>query len=220
MHIADVDIGILGANGIVGAGITIAVGAALSSKLRKSSQVTICFLGDGATNTSRFHEGVNMAACLDLPVIYVIENNMYAESTHISHTCKLSNIADRASAYGITGVTVDGNDVLAVYETVSKAAARARGGNGATLVECKTYRWHGHFVGDMQTYKSQEEREEWLKKDPIPRFRKYLIDKGILAEHDAERIIQELQDEIDKSVRFAEESELPDPREVITDVTA
>jgi TPP-dependent pyruvate/acetoin dehydrogenase alpha subunit len=218
MHIADMGIGIIGAYGIVGSGIPIAVGAALSAKLRKTDQVAICFLGDGATNTSRFHEGVNLAACLNLPVVFIIENNVYAESTRISNTCKLANLADRACAYGIPGVTVDGNDVLAVYEAVGEAVARARKGQGPTLVECKTYRLRGHFEGDMQTYKPLEEREMWQKKDPIPRFRKYLIKKGVFAEKDAERIDQEINEEIENAVKFAEESPLPAPEEVLTDV--
>ena len=160
MHIADVEIGILGANGIVGAGITIAGGAALATKMKGTDQVTLCFFGDGATNTTRFHEGINLGSIWSLPVVYIIENNMYAESTCISTTCRLANIADRACAYGIPGKTVDGNDVLAVYEAVGEAVARARKGGGPTLVECKTYRWRGHFVGDAQTYLSKGEVEE------------------------------------------------------------
>lgn len=220
MHIADVDIGILGANGIVGAGIPIAGGAALSAQMRQTDQVTICFLGDGATNTTRFHEGVNLAACWNLPVVYIIENNVYAESTRICDTCRLANLADRAAAYGIPGKTVDGNDVLAVYEAVDEAVARARKGDGPTLIECKTWRWHGHFEGDMQTYKSQEEIEEWMKKDPIPRFRKTLVEMGVFTEKDADIFDQEINEEIEKAVKFAEESPLPAPEETLEDVYA
>jgi len=220
MHIADVDIGILGANGIVGAGIPIAGGAALSAKMRGTDQVTICFLGDGATNTTRFHEGVNLAACWNLPVVYIIENNMYAESTRICDTCRLVNVADRAAAYGIPGKTVDGNDVLAVYEAVGEAIARARKGDGPTLVECMTYRYYGHFEGDMQTYKSQEEIAEWMKKDPIPRFRKKLVEMGILTEKGADRIEQEILKELDEAVKFANKSPLPEPEEALEDVYA
>jgi len=181
MHIADPGIGILGANGIVGGGIPIAGGAALSAQMRDTSQVVVCFLGDGASNCGTFHEGVNMAACWNLPVIYVIENNLYAQKTRITDTSRLTNLADRAAAYGIPDVTVDGNDVTAVYEAVYEAVARARKGHGPTLVECKTYRWHGHYEGDSQTYKSREEAEEWQKKDPIPAFRKKLIEDGIIT---------------------------------------
>ena len=220
MHIADVDIGILGANGIVGAGIPIAGGAALSAQMRGTDQVTICFLGDGATNTTRFHEGVNLAACWNLPVVYIIENNMYAETTRICDTCRLANVADRAAAYGIPGKTVDGNDVLAVYEAVGEAVARARKGDGPTLIECMTYRYYGHFEGDTQTYKSQEEIEEWHKKDPIPRFKNKLIEMGILTEKDASKIEQEILEELDEAVKFAEESPLPKPEEALEDVYA
>jgi len=220
MHIADIEIGILGANAIVGAGIPIAGGAALSAKMRGTDQVAICFLGDGATNTSRFHEGVNLAACWNLPVVYVIENNLYAESTSISEACKLTNLSDRASAYGIPGKTVDGNDVLAVYEAVGEAVARARQGQGPTLIECKTYRHRGHFEGDPQTYKTKEEIEEWLKKDPIPRFKKQLIGMGVLTEEAADKIVQEMNQEIERAVKFAVESPLPAPEEALEDVYA
>jgi len=220
MHIAEVDIGMLGASAIVGAGITIAGGAALSAKMRRTGQIAVCFFGDGASNTSRFHEGVNLAACLNLPVVYVIENNLYAISVRISDACKIPNIADRASAYGIPGKTVDGNDVLAVYEAVGEAVTRARKGEGPTLVECKTYRWRGHWAGDAQHYVSKEEIEEWMKKDPIPRFRKKLVEMGVLTEEDADRIDQEASEEIEKAVKFAEQSPPPDPEDVLADVYA
>ncbi len=220
MHIADVEIGILGANGVVGAGIPIAGGAALSAKLRGTDQVTLCFFGDGASNTSRFHEGINLAACQNLPVVYVIENNMYAISVRISDACKLVNLADRAAAYGIPGVTVDGNDVMAVYEAVAEAVARARRGEGPTLVECKTYRWRGHWAGDTQAYVGGEAVEEWKKKDPIPRFRKKLIEVGGFTRNEADKIDQEMSEEIEKAVKFAEESLLPAPEETLEDVYA
>ena len=217
MHIADVEIGILGANGIVGAGITIAGGVALATKMKGTDQVTLCFFGDGATNTTRFHEGINLSSIWNLPVVYIIENNLYAESTCISDTCRLANLADRACAYGIPGKTVDGNDVLAVYEAVGEAVARARKGKGPTLVECKTYRVHGHEEGDMQTYKTKEEVEEWLKKDPIPRFRKKLVEMGVSTEKDTDRIDLEIGEEIEKAVKFAKESPFPEPEEALED---
>jgi len=217
MHIADVEIGILGANGIVGAGITIAGGVALATKMKGTDQVTLCFFGDGATNTTRFHEGINLSSIWNLPVVYIIENNLYAESTCITDTCRLANLADRACAYGIPGKTVDGNDVLAVYEAVGEAVAKARKGKGPTLVECKTYRLHGHEEGDMQTYKTKEEVEEWLKKDPIPRFRKKLVEMGVSTEKDADRIDLEIGEEIEKAVKFAKESPLPEPEEALED---
>ncbi|MCD6453443.1 MAG: thiamine pyrophosphate-dependent dehydrogenase E1 component subunit alpha, partial [Dehalococcoidales bacterium] len=171
MHVADVDIGMLGANGIVGAGLGIADGAALAAKMRGTKQVAISFMGDGATNRGTFHEGINLAAIWSLPVVFIVENNMYAEITPITDTCKLANVSDRAVSYGISGKTVDGNDVLAVYETVAEAVAKARKGEGPTLIECKTYRWRGHFEGDAMTYRTKVEFEDWKKRDPIPRFR-------------------------------------------------
>jgi len=220
MHIANTDIGILGANGIVGAGITLAGGAALSAQMRGTDQVVICFLGDGASNRGTFHEGVNLAACWNLPVIYIIENNLYAEKTRISDTSKVGNIADRALAYGIPNITVDGNDVIAVYEAAGKAIARAKKGEGPTLMECKTYRWHGHYEGDSQKYKPKEEVEEWMRKDPIPAFRNRLFEMGLLTEKDADRVNQEINEQIEGAVKFAEESPLPAPEEALTDVFA
>jgi len=220
MHIADVDIGILGANGIVGAGIPIAAGAALSAKMRGTDQVVVCFFGDGAANTTRFHEGINLASIWKLPVVYLVENNQYAESTPISYAANVANLADRAAAYGIPGVTVDGNDVLAVYEAVGKAVARARRGEGPTLVECQTYRHRGHSEGDPGTYKPKKEVEEWMKRDPIPRFEKKLIEMGVLTEKEASEINQAMLKELDEAVKFAEESPLPDPEETLEDVFA
>jgi len=220
MHIADVDIGIMGANAIVGAGITIAGGVALSAKLRKTDQVCLCFFGDGASNTSRFHEGINLASILKLPVVYVVENNRYAISVPTSYSMNIPNVADRASAYGIPGKVVDGNDVPAVYEAVGEAVARARRGEGPSIVEGKTYRWCGHYTGDLQTYRSQEESKEWKKHDPITRLKEYLINNGILTEKDTIKINQEISEEIEEAVRFARESPFPDPDEVFEDVYA
>ena len=202
----------------MGGGIPVAGGAALSAQMRGTDQVVICFLGDGASNRGTFHEGVNLAACWNLPVVYVVENNLYAEKTRISDTSRVPNLADRASSYGIPDVTVDGNDVMAVYEAVGEAVARARKGEGPTLVECKTYRWHGHYEGDPQTYKPKEEIEEWKKKDPIPAFRKRLVEMGVLTEQEAEKIDWEVNDEIERAVKFAEESPFPTPEEALEDV--
>jgi len=217
MHLADVDIGILGANGIVGAGITIAGGAALANQMQGTDRVTLCFFSDGASNTTRFHEGINLASVWDLPVVYIIENNLYAESTSIRDTCRVANLADRAAAYGIPGKTIDGNDVLAVYEAVGEAVARARKGKGPTIVECRTYRIYGHEEGDQQTYKVKEEIEEWAKKDPIPRFKKKLIEMNVLTEKDADKIEQEMNKEIEEAVKFAHESPYPEPEETLED---
>lgn len=220
MHIADADIGILGANGIVGGGITIAGGAALSAQMRGTGQVVICFLGDGASNRGTFHEGINLAACWNLPIVYIIENNLYAIYTRISDITKVANLADRASAYGIPDVTVDGNDVIAVYEAVGEAVARARRGEGPTIVECKTYRHHGHYVGDPGTLRPKEEVEDWMEKDPIPAFRKQLVETEVITEQDADKIDRETNKEIEEAVKFAQESPLPDPEEALEDVFA
>jgi pyruvate dehydrogenase E1 component alpha subunit len=217
MHVADLELGMLGANGIVGAGITIAGGVALASQMKATDQVTVCFFSDGACNTTRFHEGINLAAIWNLPVVYIIENNLYAQCTSISRACKLTNLADRAAAYGIPGKTIDGNDVLAVYETVGETVARARKGEGPTLIECKTYRLRGHEEGDEQKYKTEDEVEEWNKKDPVPRFREKLIKTGVLSEKDADKIDQEMNEELEKAVKFAKESPFPAPEEALED---
>ena len=218
MHIADMDIGVLGSCGTVGGGIPIAGGAALAAQIKKSGRISLCFIGDGAVNTSRFHEGVNLASIWKLPIVYVIENNTYAESTAISYAMNIPNAADRACSYGIPGVTVDGNDVLAVYEAVGEAVTRARRGEGPTLVECKTCRWHGHYQGDSQTYRAEGEIEECKKRDPIKRFRKKLIEMGVLTDEGADGLSQEIDDEMDRAVKFAEESPLPALEEVLEDV--
>ncbi|MDI6777490.1 MAG: thiamine pyrophosphate-dependent dehydrogenase E1 component subunit alpha [Syntrophales bacterium] len=220
MHIADVDIGILGANGIVGAGIPIATGAALSAKMRGTDQVALCFFGDGASNTTRFHEGINLGSIWKLPVVYICENNLYGISVPQSYHMNISDIADRAASYGIPGVVVDGNDVIAVYEAVGEAVVRARRGEGPALIECKTYRYKGHFEGDPQVYKPKEEVEEWMKKDPIPRFKKQLIEIGVLTEKETGEIDQDMLEEMNKAVKFAEESPFPAPEETLEDVYA
>ena len=171
MHIADMEAGILGANGIVGAGIPIAVGAALAAKYRATGQVSLAFFSDGASNTGSFHEAVNLSAVLKLPAIFVCENNQWAVSTSARYSVPIQNIADRAAAYNMPGKTVDGNDVLAVYTAVKEAVDRARNSGGPSLVEAKTYRWEGHYRGDPEVYRSRDEVAEWRKqRDPITRL--------------------------------------------------
>jgi TPP-dependent pyruvate/acetoin dehydrogenase alpha subunit len=220
MHIADVQIGILGANAIVGAGIPIAGGAALSARLRGTDQVALCFFGDGATNTSRFHEGVNLAAVWKLPIVYVIENNRYAETTAIEDAMNVPTIAERASAYGIPGVRVNGNDVLEVYEVVGHAVDRARIGQGPTLVECITARWRGHFEGDQQTYRTAGDLDSCKQNDPIQEFRSNLIKRKLLSGREADTIVDEVAEEIEQAVQFAAESPLPDPEDALSGVYA
>ncbi|MEM0356897.1 MAG: pyruvate dehydrogenase (acetyl-transferring) E1 component subunit alpha [Candidatus Bathyarchaeia archaeon] len=220
MHIADFSIGMLGATAVVGAGIPIAAGAGLSIKLRGTDQVVACFFGDGASNQGTFHEGINMAAIWSLPVIFVCENNLYAMGTRQSMVMRIENIADRAAAYGIPGVVVDGNDVLAVYEATSKAAERARKGEGPTLIECKTYRHRGHSRVDPAKYRPREEVEAWLAKDPIKRFREKLLGLNVLTEAEIQQIDSGVAAEIEEAVRYAMESPYPAPEEALEDVYA
>ncbi len=220
MHIADFSIGMLGATAVVGAGIPIAVGASLSIKLRKTGQIVACFFGDGASNQGTFHEGINMAAIWQLPVIFVCENNLYAMGTRQSIAMKIENIADRAAAYGIPGVVVDGNDVLAVYEAASSAVERARRGEGPTIIECKTYRHRGHSRVDPAKYRPKEEVEAWLAKDPIKRLQERLLQSNVLTEAEIQRIEREVSTEIEEAVKYAMESPYPAPQEALEDVYA
>jgi len=225
MHIADFSIGMLGANGVVGGGIPIATGAALSCKLKAQMEgldrmnVCACFFGDGASNQgANFHEALNMAAIWDLPAIFVLENNLYAMGTAIKRTCKLENLSDKAKAYGMPGITVDGNDVVAVYLGARDAVDRARHGQGPTLIECKTYRHYGHSKYDPAKYRPEEEKDEWVNnRDPITRFTQQLVEFGInenqLAEIDAQ-----VDAEIEDAVEFAKAGEIPKPENLLEDL--
>lgn len=224
MHICERRVGNLGANGIVGAGIPIATGAALSCKLRGTDQVVACFFGDGASNQGTFHESLNMASLWKLPAIYVCENNLYGLSTPVNKSTSVGDISVRANAYGIPGVTVDGMDVLAVYEAVHEGVERARGGRGPALIECKTYRFYGHsgvfVIEPFETfpYRTKEEVMEWRKRDPVESFRIRLISAGVLTEARAEELSALIQREIEDAMRFAEESPDPAPEEALEDV--
>jgi len=218
MHIADFSMGMLGATAVVGAGIPIAAGAGLSIKLRGTDQVVACFFGEGASNQGTFHEGVNMAAIWRLPVVFVCENNLYAMGTRQSLVMTIGNIADRAVAYGIPGLTVDGNNVLAVYEAASEAVNRARRGEGPTLIECKTYRLKGHSRFDPAAYRPKNEVEEWVKKDPLSRFKSKLIEMGALTEEEEGKLRREANAAVEEAVKFATESPFPEPEEALEDV--
>lgn len=218
MHIADASKGILGANGIVGAGQNIAIGAGLSAQYRGTEQVCICFFGDGSTNQGTFHESLNLASIWKLPVVFVCENNLYGISMSQHKHQAIQDVADRAIGYNIPGVAVDGNDVFAVYEAAKEAVKRARLGQGPTLIECKTYRHRGHFEGDPALYKPTEEEEEWLAKDPIPRMEKFLLDNNILPEDGIEKVNKEIDKEIDEAVEFAENSPEPLPESAVEDI--
>jgi len=218
MHIADLGLGILGANGIVGGGPPIATGAALSAQYRGTDQVAICFFGDGASNQGTFHEGLNMSSVWKLPVIFVCENNFYGISMSQERHQQISDIADRAAAYDIPGFVVDGNDVIAVYEAASAAIQRGRAGEGPSLIECKTYRHRGHFEGDPTVYRSKEELETWLAKEPIRRLEARLLEMEIVAADELGRIDGEIRAQVDAAVAFAEDSPYPDAVEIFDDV--
>ncbi|SHE97846.1 pyruvate dehydrogenase E1 component alpha subunit [Thermoanaerobacter uzonensis DSM 18761] len=210
MHIVDVSTGNLGANGIVAGGIPIATGAALASKLKKDNKVTICFFGDGAANEGVFHESLNMAGLWKLPVVYICENNLYGMSNPVSKSTAVKDIAQRAESYNMPGVIVDGNDIVEVYKAVKEAVDRARRGEGATLIESKTYRWLGHSKSDPRVYRTREEEEEWKKKDPIKRFEKYLEETTDITKDELEEINKKVEQEIEEAYQFAINS--PDPR--------
>jgi pyruvate dehydrogenase E1 component alpha subunit len=218
MHIADFSVGMLGATAVVGAGLPIAAGAGLSIKLKKTDQVVACFFGDGASNQGTFHEAINMASIWNLPVLFVCENNLYAMGTHQTRVMAIENIADRASAYGIPGVAVDGNNVLAVYEAAREAVDRARKGEGPTLIECKTYRHKGHSRFDPATYRSKEEVEEWMKRDPIAQFKAKIFEMRALTKEETNKIEQEVTTAIEDAVKFATESPQPAPEEALENV--
>jgi len=223
MHIADYSLGIIGANGIVGAGIPISTGSALAQKMLGTRNVTVCFFGDGASNQGTFHESLNLAAIWKLPVIFVCKNNQYGMWTSASYAVSVRDVSERAKGYGIPGVTVDGNDVTAVYEAVHEAVERARNGDGPSLIECKTYRWHGHMEGEEAygwVYRSPEEAEEWKKRCPILRLEKELLSRGILTEAQVKEIREEAKNEIEEAVKFAEESPLPEPEDAVADLFA
>jgi pyruvate dehydrogenase E1 component alpha subunit len=218
MHVGDIDVGMIPAIAIVGANVPIAAGLGLAAKRLGTDRVAVCFFGDGAANEGAFHEGMNMAAIWDLPVIYVCENNLYAASTSTSVALKIENIADRAAAYGMPGVVVDGNDVVAVYEVAGQAIARARRGEGPTLIECKTYRLCGHSRSDPRTYRSKEEEALWEAKDPIPSLGERLKATKLATNEALVAIERDVEALIDEAVVFAEESPLPEPADTLKHV--
>ena len=218
MHIADVESGNLGANGIVAGGIPIAVGAALAIKKQKRDDVALCFFGDGATNEGAFHEALNMASIWKLPVIFVCENNKYGMSVSTERSMAVANVADRASAYNMPGVIVDGNRIEDVAEAVLTAIAKAREGQGPTLVECKTYRTRGHSRSDRNRYRSKEEIEEWKLRDPIGHFEAELVANGIATKDEVAAIFAAADVEIAAGLEFARNGTDPSPDEVTRDV--
>lgn len=218
MHIADPAKGNLGANGVVGGGIPIAVGAALAAKKRQTGAVAVCFFGDGASNEGAFHESLNMASIWKLPVVFVCENNKYGMSTSVERSMAVKNVADRAAAYAMPGVVVDGNNFAEVAEASFQAVERARRGDGPTLIECKTYRIRGHSRSDRNLYRTKEEIESWTKRDPILFLEAELEALGLVSRSEIEAIRAQVEDEIAKGVAFAEASPVPLAQDLLRDV--
>ena len=221
MHIADFDLGILGANGVVAGGLPIVAGAGFSIKLRRTDQVAVCFFGDGAANRGPVHEVMNLAAVWKLPVIFIVENNQYASTTPFEQALAIETISVRAAAYGMPGTAVDGNDVLAVWSATQAAVERARSGGGPTLLENKTYRLRGHFEGDPQKYRTPAEVDQWqAQNDPVDRFERTLVQTGVLSAETRQKIKEDVAQRLEAAVAFAEESPHPEPAEALDDLWA
>lgn len=220
MHIADVEKGNLGANGIVAGGIPLAVGSALTAHMKKLDYVTLCFFGDGATNEGSFHEALNLASVWNLPVVFICENNQYGMSGPVKEMVNIEDIATRSESYGFPGVVADGNDIVEMMNVTNEAVERARKGEGPTLIEAKTYRWKGHSKSDAKKYRTREEEKEWKAKDGIKRFKEVLIEAAIITEEEAETLRQEAKKEVEDSVEFAKNSPMPTEDELLTDVYA
>ena len=218
MHIADVDKGMLGANGIVGGGPPLATGAALTAKTLGTGGVAVCFFGDGASNQGTFHEALNLAAIWKLPVVFVCENNGYAESTPVHYHCSSTDIANRAASYEIPGVVVDGLDLFAVFEASGEAIARARRGEGPTLIEAKTYRYYGHFQGDMVTYRTEDELNRFKERDAIQSVRTYAIEHGMTTAEELDAIDTRVRADLEQAWVDAKAAPWPKPEEALEDV--
>ncbi|MCP4628852.1 MAG: thiamine pyrophosphate-dependent dehydrogenase E1 component subunit alpha [bacterium] len=219
MHIADFSIGILGANGVVAGGLPIIAGAGFSIKMRKTDQVAVCFFGDGASNRGPVHEVMNLAAVWKLPIIFVIENNQFASTTPLQEACSIGDICIRAAGYNMPGMAVDGNDVLRVREVTLQAVERARKGEGPSLIENKTYRIKGHFEGDPQKYRAEEEVQRWQDhKDPVSQFAEFLADQNIMNPDLEQQIRNDVAAELITAVKFAEDSPFPEPEEAREDL--
>ena len=218
MHVGDFSVGALPAIAIVGGGAPIAAGCALAFKYRREPRVAVSFLGDGATNEGAVHEALNMAAIWGLPVVYVVENNFYGASTPIRQVTRVERLSDRATAYGMTGVTADGNDVLAVHGAAGEAIARARAGGGPTMLECLTYRRCGHSRSDGNAYRDPAESEKWMARDPIVLFRTKLVSEGRLSEQEADEVLARVDAEIADAIEFARNSPFPQPEDALRNV--
>ena len=220
MHIADLPGGNMGATGVVGGGIPTAVGIALALQMHHSEQILLSYFGDGATNEGEFHESLNMASTWKLPVVFICDNNQYGMSMHVSKVMNIEHISQRAASYGIPGVTVDGNDVLAVYEAVAAAGERARSGQGPSLVDCLSYRWRGHSKSDRNLYRTPQEIDEWKHKCPIKRFKKILVDATVMTTEETEAIDLAAKTAIDRAAEEALTFPEPSPENMEDEVYA
>ena len=220
LHITDVSVGMLGANGIVCGGVPIAVGAAYgSAKIRGTDQVAVAFFGDGATSEGAFHEACNMASAWKLPAIFVCENNLYGVGTRLGRVAPTEDLIARASGYGMPAVSVDGNDVIAVREAAKEALARAREGGGPSFLECKTWRHRAHFEGeDTSLYRNEDEHQSWVAKDPVKRFARKLLESETVTQEELDELNDAVQAEIDEAVNFSEEGPDPAPEDALEDL--
>ncbi len=218
MHMGDLNLNLVPFISMLADNIPVATGIALSFKMRSQDRVALCFFGDGATSRGDFHEGVNMAAVLKVPVVFICNNNQYAYSTPLERQMAVANVADRAEAYGIPGEIVDGNDVLAVWDAVARAIERTRIGHGPTLIECKTFRMTGHSAHDDAGYVPHELFELWEERDPIKRFERYLSERGMITQGGIEEIDKRINREIDEAIQIAEKDPFPDPEDTLKDV--
>jgi pyruvate dehydrogenase E1 component alpha subunit len=219
MHIADMSKGMLGTNGVVAASVPLAVGAALTSKLKKLGRVAVAFFGDGGANQGVLHESMNLASVWKLPVVFCCENNGYAESTPVEYSLSVANVSDRAAGYNMPGFNVDGMDVFAVYDAAGEAVGRARAGEGPSLLECRTYRFYGHTVFDNPlTYRTKEEESFWRGRDPLKLFREAVLPQGQITAEELDQIDREAAQLMEEAIQFADASALPDPLELYEDV--
>src|SRR4051812_27713116 len=220
LHSGVNELGIFGNTSMLGANLPVAAGLALTYKMEKTDNVVVAYFGEGASNVGDFHEALNFAGVHQLPIVFVCENNQYAYSVPIEKSMAIDDVADRAESYGFDGVAINGNDVLAVYQTAQGALARARGGGGPTLVECKTYRWHGHSEHDKAFYRTDEELAMWKSRDPIPTFTTYLTSRHVLDDQKLKDVEARVTSTIDEAVEFAQNAPDPAPEEAVTDLYA
>ncbi len=220
LHSGVPELGIFGNTSMLGSNLPVAAGIALTYKMEERDNVVLAYFGEGASNVGDFHEGLNMAGVLQLPVVFICENNFYAYSVPFERGMAIEDVAQRAASYGFDGVAINGNDVLAVYQATQGAIQRARSGAGPTLIECKTYRWHGHSEHDKAFYRTDEELAMWRSRDPIPTFTTFLHDRKVLTDEKLQEIETRVKQVVDEAARFAEDSPNPDPGDAVTDVYA